>query len=503
MKRWGAPILFLLLVAIFLIPWLAFVLRFPADSVIFKDEPWHANILLRLLHQPETRLADILFANPDYPPLYYLLAFAAAKCTGNDERFSLALPNLLCFIALLAMAFHLTLKRFSAGRAWLAGFLVGLTTFYWSFSITTEMTLAATVGLFLYLLLRHDQSPWAPALLGLAGGLALLAKQTAPLYLAGAVLFYGWKSWRPSLGPARAATRLAVVCLVAAALAGAVFYHRGDVFLALGPRIARGSLYHTMDKGFVARLLFYPRYALPQLGFLVLALLGRSRKKPDVAAGALLAAVLFATAAFSLYSSKFPEYIMPAAFPLALFFVWRLGDETRLSPAIRAAVALSLVPPLLVLAGWLHWRFVHVAWEAKSVAEVRALIQERNDPATPLPTLSLGSGMWQYRMENVFRRESKNARPPIASVRLADLSRPDVARFLLFREMPGVDPAADCGTAAELAFVLNRRDWPPCGDCLPRLAAMLQAVNRDYRPRQSGRMGGEAFWTLCERAGRE
>ncbi|NLH49605.1 MAG: hypothetical protein GX444_13540 [Myxococcales bacterium] len=503
MKRWGAPILFILLVATFLVPWLAFVLRFPADSVIFKDEPWHANILLRLLHQPKTGLADIIFANPDYPPLYYLLAFAAAKGTGDDGRLGLALPNLLCFLALLAMAFHLTLQRLPAGRAWLAGFLVGLTTFYWSFSITTEMTLAVTVGLFLYLLLRRDQSPWTPVWLGLAGGLALLAKQTTPLYLAGAVLFYSWEKWRPSLGLARAATRLAVVGLVAAAVAGAVFYHRGDVFLVLGPRIARGSLYHTIDKGAVARLLFYPRYAAPQLGFLVLALLGWRRKRPDAAAGALLVTVLLATVALSLYSSKFPEYIMPAAFPLALLFVWSLGDESALSPAIRAAVALSLVPPLLVLAGWLQWRFVHVAWEARSVGEVSSLIRAQNDPATPLPTLSLGSGMWQYRLENVFRREAKTERLPVTSVRLADLSRPDMARFLLFREMPGVDPAADCGTAAELRFVLNRRDWPPCDDCLPRLAAMLQTVNREYRARQSGRMGGEAFWTLCERPDRE
>jgi 4-amino-4-deoxy-L-arabinose transferase-like glycosyltransferase len=482
--------------------WCVVVWLAPNDSTSIKDEPWHANTLLRLLVQPTVARDDVLLAHIDYPPLFYASAFTLAKLTDRLDRAGLAAPNLLFFLLTILLAVGLARDSAQPWRGPLAGLTAGLILFPASYRVTVDMSLVAASALFFYALARFGERPRAWPLIGVAAGLALLAKQTAPLFLAGVFVgFVATVAWR-RLGPRRTLALTAVIALCAAVVAWLGFYREPSVLQALTARVDRGSLSTTAGFGLLRHAAYFPSLIFsPFMGMILLWLFARSRRRVDEIDWMALAGVVAAVAALSCYRSKFWEYLLPAYFPLAVF----LARGVDLGPPRRKLRVFLLAMNLLLLVLIATVKTIDlVQWQPTDAAAVAKLADrlERWAPRLPgeLRAFDMGSMMWRLRIENELMRRGGSLRLPLIDGRNDAPLRPDIAAVLVLREQRPDGWLTNCGTVAEIAASVALHNWHQ-QQCDEQCERMVAAVNERYAPIASDVFPGLGGWTLCERRG--
>lgn len=177
----------------------------------------------------------------DYrPPLLYLLTQPAYAAWGRSID-TAQLPNILLFALTLILTFVLARRVTGDWMAIIAVVLLSLlpmatamTRLYYM-----ENSLTAAFLVALYALLRSDQFQrrgWS-LVFGVALGIALLGKWTAPIYLAFPVLYLLWtgRFWmhqRQSFGSLRLQWRQALLALSAGVLLALIWYLPSREFVA-------------------------------------------------------------------------------------------------------------------------------------------------------------------------------------------------------------------------------------------------------------------------------
>ncbi|MFO7632685.1 MAG: glycosyltransferase family 39 protein [Caldilinea sp.] len=205
-------------------------------GLIGRDPPGHlatSIVVARILESGSVQAFFQAITIDEFrPPLLYLLTQPAYALFGRDTDVAL-LPNIALFAVILWFTFLLS-RRMSGD--WVAIFAVALLSLLpMAVAMTRlyymENSLTAALLIALYALLRSEsfeQRGWT-IVFGVALGFALLAKWTAPVYLALPVLYVLWRgefwaSQRCALGALRPQWRPALAALIIGALLALLWY---------------------------------------------------------------------------------------------------------------------------------------------------------------------------------------------------------------------------------------------------------------------------------------
>ncbi len=205
-------------------------------GLVGRDPPGHLTESLRVARLLETGSVQSVFQAiviDDFrPPLLYLITQPAYAIAGRSADVA-QIPNLALFAVILWFTFLLA-RRVSGD--WLAILAVALLSLLPMAAAMTrlyymENSLTAPLMVAFYALVRSDgfqRRRWSIGF-GAAVGVALLAKWTAPIYLALPVLYVLWRSgfWRnqrTALGSLRLQWKVALAALGAGALLALLWY---------------------------------------------------------------------------------------------------------------------------------------------------------------------------------------------------------------------------------------------------------------------------------------
>ena len=302
---------------LFLITWIFLCWRMPLSVDFIKAEPIHAQTVRGLIHS-NPAVFDIIHANDGYPPAYYLAAFSSCTLFQTTARWAMALPNLIQFFVVLYLMGALTKKVFGRPNH-LATFFVGFYLFQYAVAMNTDMTFICAVTTFFYAAIRLgiDDSWKNHSLLAFSVAYALLAKQTAPLYLATPLVWVFWERSRENRLAPFFVIRLSVAVLAGSAVALAIFYRGLRFFQFIDDFILR-SMYTSSavpaDSGLIAHALYYPLLlisnALPLVVLILLDTKGirTTRRRPLFW---VITTVAVPMAVLSFFPTKYSNLIMP------------------------------------------------------------------------------------------------------------------------------------------------------------------------------------------------
>lgn len=345
--------------------YLCFFSRLDALGLVGPDEPRYASVAREMVRSGDW-VTPRLAGEPwlEKPPLYYWGAAAAFSLFGVSE-FAARLPSALAALA-ATLALGWTAGRLygpQAGWATLLLFPSTIGALGFARGASTDMVFSASLAVALaaavevVLRVREGERPkrWWEALLGIALGLAVLAKGPAGVLLAGgSVLAWAAVSgrWRDALRPLhpRVVFWFAVVALPWYVVCGLVNPEFVRVFL-LGHNLER---YLTPVFQHVQPFWFFGPVVLAGLAPWTALLAGVA--KDAISRGGLLrqspglfvaCCAVFPVAFFSLSQSKLPGYVLPALGPLVLLMARSLTRPAEAGrPAARwplAAVGATLV----------------------------------------------------------------------------------------------------------------------------------------------------------------
>lgn len=333
--------------------YLCFFSRLGALGLVGPDEPRYASIAREMARSGDW-VTPRLAGEPwlEKPPLYYWGAAAAFSLLGVSE-FAARLPSALAALA-ATLALGWTAWRFYGVQAgWAALLLFPSTIGALGFArgASTDMVFSASLAVALaaaaeILLLRPEgETPkrrWEAAL-GIALGLAVLAKGPAGVVLAGgSVLLWAAVSgrWRDALRPLhpRVILFFAVTALPWYVMCSLVNPEFVEIFL-LGHNLER---YLTPVFQHVQPFWFFGPVLLaglvPWTALLAgvagdaLARAGQLRRSP----GWFIASwAIFPVTFFSLSQSKLPGYVLPALGPLVVLMARHLTREVKSGKAAR------------------------------------------------------------------------------------------------------------------------------------------------------------------------
>jgi Dolichyl-phosphate-mannose-protein mannosyltransferase len=334
----------------FSIVWYLLAVAVPLDIECEKDEGWHTNTLLNLAENGQLYW-DVALASTDYPPLFYLGSYISLKVFKATERVVLAAPNLLFLLLTLIAAYGLAEKHYGPRFAIYPALCVGMYLLTYSVRISPDISVAATLSLFA-LAASHAMtasSAKALGLLGLTCGLALLSKQTAPLFMAVPTV---WMFVELRKSPKKI-VGVAIALLTGVLFAYLAFYVRLGIWDSIQNIFrmstkAPGGLEHGSG---LDHLLFYFYELADGFDLIVAAFLGSLillRKKIKGAVGWLIASAFLPMLILSLFTKKHPEYGLPLAtfFFVAVFSgIDKAWGSRRIHPLFAAALLLLCVLP--------------------------------------------------------------------------------------------------------------------------------------------------------------
>jgi|CXWL01.1.fsa_nt_gi hypothetical protein len=300
------------------------------------------------------------------PPLFHGVLALAALTLGSDQIGGILLAGTILPLALLLAAVYALARRAggpAGGSLAVLLLLCSPMTLLVSTRLLVETLFSAlVVGGALALVARCEtRRPIYDAALGVASGLALLAKLLAPLFLGPTVLVGATIVWRRE-GPRPAARMLAVAGAVASLIAG--FWYLPNALAALN--FGRHAAEHWPN---ISDLPGRQRpFALADAAFgpgwivvLILGLAARRIRQPERPLS-LLGGMALATAATSalviLSQPVFdPRYWLPALALLAAWLgpiaaeLWKVGPTwRRLAIGVTAAAMMTLAATRLLAA---------------------------------------------------------------------------------------------------------------------------------------------------------
>ena len=298
----------------------------------------------------------------DKPTMLYWLVAGSYRLLGIDE-FAARLPSALSALAVVALTWAMARRLVGGSRALLAAVIVATAPLVLVFArlVIFDMPFTAYVTLALYCLVRarlDGGARWLVPVAGLAMGAATLTKGPVGL----AVPLLGWFVGRGALPLPRERTPRSAVLLATILFAVVV-----GSWLVLVLRYQQDFLrYALVDETFLrftsverfhrgAPVYFYPLtflWALAPWSVLMVAMLPELRqcwREETMHGAALRFAIRVAVTMlvfFTLSASKRPQYMLPAAVPLAI----ACAIVVVRNPG-RAAASLGLVGAAAALSG--------------------------------------------------------------------------------------------------------------------------------------------------------
>lgn len=345
---------FFAICAVLIAGWLAVVWLMPEAIEPIKDEEGHARTVMHAINQ-NLDIRDTARSNPDYPPAFYLLSATFGKILHGTSRAVLSLPNLLLALLVCFLIWRMSVWLYEGQNAWLPVLFTATFLFVFSCRMVMEMTVVGSVVLFVFacvFLVRKD-SISGYVLLALATAFAALSKQTTPFFMAVPFCWLAWKkarSPRPFLFFVKLGLSLAAGLLVAYYL----FYSWNTLDWWLANLLRRSGHTGGLEVGAghgLIHLFYYPivlgAFLLVPISIFFASVVFR-KKKAGPETWWLLATVGFPMVAFTFFSNKFYEFILPVIPLLALAVLGPLGGffESRKGKmaAIAATLALGFVP---------------------------------------------------------------------------------------------------------------------------------------------------------------
>ena len=283
-------------------------------GVLSTDEPRYAAIG-EAMAQTGDLITPRLWGAPwfEKPPLLYWMT-AAGTAAGLGPEAAARLPVALLSLAFLGVTFFLLRREFGAEAAAISTILLATSAGWIAFSNLglTDLPLAAFFSLAIWIalpLLRgaEDGKQLRFALIGVALGLAMLAKGLVPLVLSVPALWFlrrWWRNWWLA----------AVFCLLAAGPWYIAMYLRnGNPFLEdffwkhHFERLFSASLQHVQPWYYYAPVLLCGLFPWTPL----FGLLARRHNLWDRRRSFLLATASFGFLFFSASMNKLPGYLLP------------------------------------------------------------------------------------------------------------------------------------------------------------------------------------------------
>ncbi len=189
----------LILLSLFLILthafWLAVDLRPPS-----WDAAAHLNLCLQyrdvLTHADSGIVKNLVAVSGYYPPVYHLSALPFLSFYGFSLP-SACLVNLFYLLILLWATYGIGKRLYNELTGLLSALLVSVYPFIVymtnTFVIDLALTSMVTLGMYLYLRSEDFTKKWPSMLFGLACGTGVLVKWTYVFFLAGPLLYTGWR----------------------------------------------------------------------------------------------------------------------------------------------------------------------------------------------------------------------------------------------------------------------------------------------------------------------
>jgi hypothetical protein len=337
------------MLALFLVAWIVVVSLMPGDHPGIKDESWHANVIIEAV-QGATNYREIVTASPGYPPIYFLSAFVTGKMTGSLSRAALAFPNLILFLATLLIIRQAAAEAFDRNGGLAAVLLGGLHLFPFSFSLTTEMGIIFSIGLFVLAAIRLTRFERFDGylLLMLGTAFSLLSKQTAPVFLA---IPFLWIMWEGRARPSRSWLLPIAAAGIGCLIAYLAFYRIVTIPWIINDMVRRGvnisgELY-TGTEHFWDHLVYYPvrvfRWLFPVI-LLTVAVTVLRKTRLQARDGWLVATVIAPILLLTYFPVKFSQYTLPIVpwAVLVLVGISARAMQTRNGGVIYATVVLLL-----------------------------------------------------------------------------------------------------------------------------------------------------------------
>jgi len=339
---------FLFLFFTFFVLWFAAVLKMPMDHEDIKDEPWHVSSIIKALDAARS-IQDIAQANVQYPPAYYMLAFASCKIADAINRMTLALPNFLLFIILLLIVARLGNLLYGSFSSMAAFLIAGIFYFPYSFQMTTNMSIIVSVALYFLLSyeLTYREDIRRFVFYGLSIAFAFLSKQTAIVFLVVPLILLIYGRTKANRFTKQFFIKL-LISITAGLLLAYLLFYRSWQGISLIRDLARRSMKTHGEIPFTPENLFdnaiyYSAIMIGSFAALVIASaihLVRSKGQHLERHLNILLSVWIPIGILSLFPTKYVDYILPviSLWIVLLCSALQGGDEKRkIVSAIYAA----------------------------------------------------------------------------------------------------------------------------------------------------------------------